>query len=153
MNPLSNFTARKYLAIAALSVVLSLAIVRWHTQDSVPFCVNAAGCRANETLRGNVTTTTYGFPATYRQVEKFNPANTNPASGGYPGYKEAKAELQGFSLFYVITNFVFWFALLHFVARFIRPRKQAGPDVAGPAVPTPKAKAPEPSKTDAAAFH
>lgn len=122
---MKSFQARKYLIVVILSVVLSLAIIRWHVQDGVPFCVNSAGCSARETLRGKVTTTTYGFPATYRQVEKFNPANTNPSSGGYPGYAEAKYDTQGFSVFKVVTNIVFWFALLHLLASFLPKRQKS----------------------------
>jgi hypothetical protein len=75
-------------------------------------------------MRGNVTTHTYGFPSTYRQVEKFTPANTNPSSGGYAGYKEAEIETVQTSIPKIISNFVFWFALLHLLSRFIRERKQ-----------------------------
>jgi hypothetical protein len=106
-----------------LSLVLSLAIIRWHGRENVPFCANSAGCPATTTLRGDVTTTLYGYPSTYRQVEKFVPANTNESSGGYAGYAEAKIEREGMSIPKIISNFVFWFALLHLLSRFIQQKK------------------------------
>jgi hypothetical protein len=120
---MNAFKAKKYLIIAALALVLSLAVIRWNTEENVPFCVNSAGCSATNTLRGDVTTTTYGYPSTYRQVEKFVPANTNETSGGYAGYKEAQIEREGLSIPKIVSNVVFWFALLHLLSRFIKHPK------------------------------
>lgn len=135
-----TFRTKKYLILIAVAVMLSLVTIRWHSQDGVPFCVNSAGCQARETLRGKVTTTTYGYPAPYRQVVKFNPANTNEASGGYAGYKEARIETQKFSIINLAANILFWFALLHLASRYIWPIKQqareAGPPTATPLSPS-----------------
>jgi hypothetical protein len=131
---MNAFTAKKLAVVLGLALLLSLAVIRSHSISNVPFCHYAAGCRPDAQPRGKIATRTYGYPLAYRQVQIFNPANSNEKSRDYAGYAETRVESQAFSLPSVIVNVIFWFALLHLLSRFVRPTKTLVPKAA----PTPE---------------
>lgn len=120
-----NTTSAKGLFILiGISLLLSLAIIRWHSVHNVSFCINSAGCRQEEP-KGTITTRTYGFPLAYKQTTSFRPVNNDPKLNNYAGYSETSIENQGFSILSVLINTLFWFGLLHLLATFIKPKQQA----------------------------
>ncbi len=119
---MNRFTAQKIAVITLLSVVLSFGIIRWHSVENVAFCHYSAGCAPDANPKGDIKVTDYGYPLSYRQVEKFNPNNSDESAPDYAGFAEAKVENPNFSLASAIANIVFWFALLHLLSGFIRPR-------------------------------
>jgi len=136
---MNKFTAKKIALITLLSVVLSFAIIRWHSVENVPFCHYSAGCAADANPKGDIKVTTYGYPLAYRQVEKFNPKNSNESAPNYAGFAEAKVEDPNFSPASAIANIIFWFALLHLLSGIIRPRGKLTPNKT---VETPDSKLP-----------
>lgn len=119
---MKTFTAKKIAILLAVSLVLSLGIVRWNTIDNVPFCHYSAGCQPDVEPQGKITVRNYGYPLEYRQVQIFEPANDNENSPDYAGYAETRVENLQFSLPSLLMNIVFWFALLHLLAQFIKPK-------------------------------
>lgn len=72
---------------------------------------------------GKVITRSYGYPTTYKQVSLFEPANNDESSVDYAGYAEASVTVQDLNVANIVINTTFWFALLHFLSRFINLNK------------------------------
>ncbi len=113
------------LIILLIAIVPSLAVVRWNTISNVPFCIHSAGCSFNIMPKGTITERQYGFPVTYRATSIFRPENNNQNDPNYAGYAEAQAERQALILAYVLVNIMFWFALLHLIAKWLPKKKPA----------------------------
>lgn len=103
---------KKYALLLGLAAVLSLAIIRTHSQDNVPFCINAAGCTFDNQPKGQVIVRSFGFPVTYRETSVFKPNNGDQNKPNYAGFSSAQSERRGISKAYILVNIVFWFALL-----------------------------------------
>ncbi|GEM_PF-2887290 len=120
MAHISSSSTKKYLILAAVSLLLSLIIIRWHSVDNVSFCTNVPGCQ-NEQPRGKITERTYGFPLAYKKVTSFRPSASSNATAAV-NLKETSIENQSFSAPSVIVSALFWFGLLHLLGRFIKPK-------------------------------
>ena len=134
---LNSFEAKKLLAIAALSLLLGLVIIRWHSVKNVSFCIQVAGCQ-NQEPKGTVTTRTYGFPLAYKEVSSFRPNNNDENAANYAGYAETSNENLSFSVPSVLMNTVFWFGVLNLLAPLIkqrRPKATPMPPQPDPALP------------------
>ena len=116
--------AKRYLILGLISLVLSLAIVRWHTTNNVSFCYQTPGCQNNDP-RGAITEKTYGFPLAYKKTTSFRPTNDDPKKADYAGYTQTSIENQSFSIPSVLVSTLFWFGLLHLLASLLWRRKAA----------------------------
>jgi hypothetical protein len=120
MARISSFSTKKYLILAAVSLLLSLVIIRWHSVDNVSFCTNVPGCQ-NEQPSGKITERTYGFPLTYKKVTTFRPSASSNSTAA-SSQKETSIENQAFSVPSVIVSAIFWFGLLQLLSRFLKPK-------------------------------
>jgi hypothetical protein len=119
---MSGFSAKKYLIMAAISLALSLGIIRWHSVANISFCQFTAGCRYQDP-KGTITTKIYGYPLAYKQTTSFRPLHNDEKKPDYEGYTETSIETLSFSVPSVLINSLFWFALLHLVGRLIRQKQ------------------------------
>ncbi|HEX8181979.1 MAG TPA: hypothetical protein VF575_00080 [Candidatus Saccharimonadales bacterium] len=120
---MNSFSTKKYLILALVSLILGLAIIRWHTTNNVPACINTPGCQFDG-QRGTLGERIYGYPLAYKKVTTFRPSGNN-ASSNNTSTAQTSIENQAFSVPSVIMNTLFWFGLLHLLARFIKPRQKS----------------------------
>lgn len=127
--------AKRNSILLLIAIILSLGIIRWHGVNNVSFCVYTAGCRFNETIDGrkiigDVKVTDFGYPLVYRHVGHFRQPNDPsikklPNGEATSGFMETDLAQPSFSLPSVLINVIFWYALLHLLSSFIRPRAKA----------------------------
>lgn len=87
------------------AIILSTVPARSHTV-TVPegFAFGNPKSQQRMVSSGSYTVKRYGFPATYREVQSFSPADYS--------YAAVSFEQQGTSVVYVVVNIVFWLGLL-----------------------------------------
>ena len=102
-----------YLVIIIISVIAGTLINTKESLSNVSACVRAPGCidRDKQPL-GKLTTNSYGFPATYKQVITFEPVNSNEKASNYAGYASATAETKSTSILGIVINVLFWAVFL-----------------------------------------
>lgn len=102
-----------YLVIIVISVIAGILINTKQSLNNVSACVRAPGCvEQDKQPIGKLTTNNYGFPATYKQVITFEPANSNEKASNYAGYASASAETKSTSVLHIVINVLFWAAVL-----------------------------------------
>lgn len=93
------------LFILVVSALLGFFISRtYETQVSKGFAYGDPKSQTVVATKGTYTDKEYGFPATYREVETFKPADGSYASGSF--------ERQPRKWFFLLANVVFWASLL-----------------------------------------
>jgi hypothetical protein len=93
------------LCIALLAVVFSVVPSHSYKVDVAKgFAYGDPKAQTHVTSAGTFQDRKYGFPATYREIQSFHPADG--------AYAAASFEPQPMSLFYVGVNIVFWVGLM-----------------------------------------
>lgn len=132
-----------YLVILIAAVAASTFIVTRSSLTNVSACVQAPGCVDREAQPlGTLTTRNYGFPTAYKQTLTFAPINNDPHLRNYVGYTSTSAVTKAFSWPYLVTNVVFWYALLLSLYALLRKLGISFPKSSSPSdVPEPKVEA------------
>lgn len=94
---------RAGFVIALVSLALGVGIFRVDTYKSVAPCFNMPAC--NSAMSGQLKVTRNGFPTVYRQTASYTPTASS-------AFANASVEQQALSWLYILTNAIFWFAVL-----------------------------------------
>jgi hypothetical protein len=117
------FGAKRFFVLFAISLVLSLVIIRWHSVGNVSFCQFTPGCQF-QNPKGTITERTYGYPLAYKKVTTFRPAHNDESKPDYAGYAVTSVENQSFSIPSVLMDVLFWFGVLYLVSHLFKTKQK-----------------------------